>query len=76
LGEQFALAARLYAEAVVVLTRTGPAIADFEESCGAAEQARHLCDAAGAAFRDHITTHSCWNCNPGVALSNGDVFGK
>jgi hypothetical protein len=73
LGEQFALAARLYAEAVVVLTRAVPAMADFEESCGAVEQARQECDEAGAAFRDHITTHGCWNYSPDVSVSNGGV---
>ena len=76
LGEQFALAARLYAEAVVVLTRGVPAMPDFEESWGAVEQARQQCDEAGAAFRDHITTHGLLELQSGVALNNGDLSGK
>jgi len=61
LGEQFAIAARLHAEAVVVLTGVVPLVAGFEESCGAVEQARQQCEAAGTAFRQHVTTHACWD---------------
>jgi hypothetical protein len=76
LGEQFAIAARLHAESVVVLTRAVPAMADFEESCGAVEPARQQCDAAGEAFREHIATQGCWNYSPGVPVSSGAVTGE
>jgi hypothetical protein len=63
LGKQFAIAARLHAEAVVVLTLAVPPVADFEESCSAVEQARQLCEAASAAFREHVIAHRCWGGN-------------
>jgi len=68
LVEQFAIAARLHAEAVVVLSHAVPAVVDFAESCNAVEQARQECETAGAAFREHVATHGCWDYNPGAPV--------
>ena len=75
LGEQFAIAARQYAEAVVVLSRPIAAAADFEESCGAVEQARQQCEAAGLVFQEHVTTHGCWEYDSDVQVQSATCAG-
>jgi hypothetical protein len=60
LAEQFAINARLYSEAVVLLTRD-PAMAgtEYEELREAAIQAQTRAEAAGIRFEEHVDTHRC-----------------
>jgi|SRR4051794_268321 len=59
LSEEFATAARLYAEAVVLLTANA-ANRSWQEHrwlCHAAEQARRRAEVAGVAFEGHLASH-------------------
>jgi len=61
LAEQFAINARLFAEAVVILTRD-PAVmvpGEYERLCAAAAQAQTRAESAGSRFREHIVSHGC-----------------
>jgi len=60
LAEQFAISARLYAEAVVMLTR--PSVAPrrgYEDLRAAAVDAQRRAEGAAAAFEEHVETHNC-----------------
>jgi hypothetical protein len=58
LANQFAIAARLYAEAVVILTRLSPE-RDLSKLREKTEEARRRCDDARVAFEEHVDSHSC-----------------
>jgi len=52
------------------------AVAGFEESCDAVEQARQQCETAETVFRQHVTTHGCWDYDPGVPVDSGTAPGE
>jgi len=60
LAEQFAISARLFAEAVVMLTRP-PDIPHpkYEALRASALEAQHRAEAAAVAFEEHVDTHDC-----------------
>jgi hypothetical protein len=61
LAEQFAINARLYADAVVNLTRMQNMTAEeYVELRSAAEQAQWRTERARAAFEEHVDLHRCW----------------
>ncbi|MFL6351560.1 MAG: hypothetical protein ACJ74Z_06895 [Bryobacteraceae bacterium] len=59
LAEQFATAARLYAEAVVLLT-TDPVKSthDYTQLFNAVDEAQRRVESTGLAFREHVYLHS------------------
>jgi len=60
LAEQFAIAARLYAEAVVLLTcPTGGVPRDYGRLLESVEAARKELEDSGAAFQEHVESHRC-----------------
>jgi hypothetical protein len=59
LADKFATAARLYAEAVVVLTGGGGSEAEFEKLRKRARQAQERSEKARAAFEEHVIAHRC-----------------
>jgi hypothetical protein len=58
LANQFAIAARLYAEAVVMLTRLSQE-RDFSRIRQSAAAAQRRCEDARVAFEEHIDSHHC-----------------
>jgi len=58
LANQFAIAARLYAEAVVMLTRDSPD-GNYDSLRQTAEEAQRRCEDAQAAFEEHVELHGC-----------------
>jgi hypothetical protein len=68
LGEEFALAARLYAEAVVQLMRDPITMSDrdYQQLHAAVEQARARSEVAGRAFKEHVESHGCGSFTRGV----------
>ena len=59
LAEEFATAARLYAEAVVALTRFQTKEGEYDRCREAAEQAQVRTRQASAAFEEHEDSHRC-----------------
>src|SRR5262252_9483150 len=61
LAECFAIAARLYSEAVVALTRDLTLISrdEYDMLLLAKEEARYRSEAARIAFNEHIDSHHC-----------------
>jgi hypothetical protein len=61
LAPQFDIAARLYAEAVVLLTRDFPVVSPekYNQLRNAAETARRDAEAMGIAFEEHVDSHRC-----------------
>jgi 3-deoxy-D-arabino-heptulosonate 7-phosphate (DAHP) synthase class II len=59
LAEQFAIAARLYAESVAQLTRdaltSSPSGEEYARLAGATSEALRTAEAAGVAFEEHVT---------------------
>jgi hypothetical protein len=58
LANQFAIAARLYYEAVVLLSQTASSM-DFERLRAAARAAQERAATAGSAFEEHVNRHGC-----------------
>ena len=61
LADQFATAARLWAEAVVTLTAAAPRIsrADYYQLRSDAAKAQMLAETARIAFEEHVNEHGC-----------------
>jgi hypothetical protein len=61
LAEKFAIAARLYTEAVVKLIRepNTPSSQSYWQLCANLEEAERRSEAAGRALREHIDVHGC-----------------
>ena len=59
LADAFAIAARLYAEAVVIQTGTRCSGPEFEELCGRVREALERAEAAQLSFEEHVRSHSC-----------------
>ena len=60
LAEEYATAARVYAEAVVMLTRNqANSHIDYSRLREAAEKARERSEATRVAFEEHIDLHQC-----------------
>lgn len=60
LAEQFATAARLYAETVVKLTSMREVPENrFRELCEGSDEALERAERAGAAFEKHVVSHHC-----------------
>ena len=60
LAEKFATAARLYAEAVVVLTRhPTKSEQDYNRLLKTTEKAQNRSEAAAVAFKEHVALHKC-----------------
>jgi hypothetical protein len=59
LAEAFATAARLHAEAVVLLTRNSIDPRDYIHLVDLALKAQERAEAAGIAFEEHIRIHKC-----------------
>jgi hypothetical protein len=59
LVERFATAARLYPEAVVVLTRRQMKSEDYERLLAATKEAQSRSEAAAVAFEEHVASHQC-----------------
>jgi hypothetical protein len=59
LANEFATSARLYAEAVVLLTQRPSSAADIEQLSVAAREAQERASAAAAAFEEHVSVHGC-----------------
>ena len=62
LAGHFAIAARLYAEAVVAFTQNGVASMDqYQQLHEITVAAQRRCAAACAAFEEHVDVHRCSN---------------
>ena len=61
LADEFAIAARLYAEAVVLLTRESGTMArtEYARLREAVDEARQQADSMGMAFDEHVESHQC-----------------
>jgi sugar phosphate isomerase/epimerase len=61
LAGQFAIAARLYAEAVVTLTSNCGKISQdlYDRLTRTVEEAQQHSEASGVAFKEHIESHRC-----------------
>jgi len=60
LAEQFAIAARLYAEAVVLVTRDPQVMeGDYQRLCKEVMRAQARAESAGLAFEEHVSLHQC-----------------
>ena len=59
LANDFATCARLYAEAVVILTSGITSGSDFEELRVAARRAQERAEEARVAFEEHVAGHGC-----------------
>lgn len=59
LAEQFATAARLYAEVVVLLTSSRKTLsqAEYDRLCRAVEDAQQRSEAMGIAYEEHVASH-------------------
>ena len=65
LAEQFAIAARLYAEAVASLTsHIAMSQTEYERLCRAAKDAHRRSEEMGRAFEEHVASHRCVGKNP------------
>ena len=58
LARRFSIAARLYAEAVVMLTRDSPGH-DYRSQSESTARARERCEVARLAFEQHLDSHHC-----------------
>ena len=72
LGEQFAIAARLYSEAVVALTRNHIPMSwtDYERLCDVVEEARQRVEAMREAYKQHVGSHQC------ITDRGGEAWGR
>ena len=61
LANEFAIAARLHAEAVVSLTSSVLDRAEFDRLRRAAKQAQERSEAARTRFEDHLMMHNCFD---------------
>ena len=61
LADEFAISARLYAEAVVKLTTTDTSPDEYTQLCSEATDAQDRSRAAFAAFVEHVHMHRCRN---------------
>jgi hypothetical protein len=59
LANEFAISARLYAEAVVFLTSGVAAESNFAELRMAARRAHERAEEARVAFEEHLARHGC-----------------
>jgi hypothetical protein len=59
LADEFAIAARLYAEAVVKFTKTVRSEANFKELSKRAKKAQERAELARVAFEEHVFLHRC-----------------
>ena len=59
LAEQFAIAARLYAETVVMFTRGTASGEEFGGLSNSEDEALARLTAARTAFKDHVSSHGC-----------------
>ena len=61
LSEQFATAARLYAEAVAAFSSTPLTVSqdEYNRLRKAADEARERAEAIGTAFEEHVESHRC-----------------
>jgi hypothetical protein len=61
LAEQYAISARLFAEAVVLLTRDPAAVPPglYERLCAAVLEAQVRAELAGVRFEEHVDSHRC-----------------
>jgi len=59
LANEFAISARLYAEAVVILTRGVTSESNFEKLRIAARRAQERAELARVAFEEHVAGHGC-----------------
>jgi hypothetical protein len=60
LAEQFSIAARLYAESVALLTRSGQILPEeYDRLRKGAEEAQRRAEAIGLAFEEHVDSPWC-----------------
>jgi hypothetical protein len=61
LAEQFATAARLYAESVALFTRSADMLSleQYNRLRKGAEEAQRRAEATGVAFEEHVVLHQC-----------------
>ena len=60
MAEEYAIAARVYAEAVVMLTRKAAnSHVDYRQLVEATQKAQQRAEAAGTAFEEHLQLHGC-----------------
>jgi hypothetical protein len=76
LSEQFATAARLYAEAVVVFSSTSLTVSqdEYNRLRKATEEVRGRAEAIGIAFEEHVESHRCGCEAPSQAGSRPPAF--
>ena len=69
LAEQFAINARLFAEAVVMLTRDPAKMVpgEYEQLRAAAEEAQGRSESIGREFREHVDAHGCGQSPTGAS---------
>ena len=59
LATEFAISARLFAEAVAILTQSSSVMADIEQLHTAAQKAQERSEHARVAFEEHVRGHRC-----------------
>lgn len=74
LAEEFARAARLYAEAVVQLTRDPATMPGdgYQRLCATVDQAHERSEQADRAFQEHVASHGCGGP---TGVQHGAAFG-
>ena len=74
LAEQFAIAARLYAETVVHFTMHAEITQqDYERLRKAAEDAQIRAQCAGATFEEHVASHRCGFAIDPIEIRSGGL---
>ena len=66
MANEFAIAARLYAETVVALARSGISRDEYVRLCKITEAAHKRSEAACVAFEEHVDGHRCFEGSPPI----------
>ncbi len=66
LSEQFAIAARLYGDAVIALTTSSNSQLDHARLCRKAQEMKERAEAAMMVFEEHVDSHRCYDGEAGV----------
>ena len=67
-GEEFATAARRYAETAVTLVLAGTSRDEFARLCEITKEAQNRSEAAFIALQQHVDSHQCYEASRGSAV--------